>query len=110
MFTVDETVICKRKPFEFNFFLSLFDDQRYVCNLLDEVKNLAYFRKESDLYSFEQSMDFHEIDSHPYVKVFTEVMYGKLKPLVESMYGFTCNHISITASRYKKEGIPFTYN
>lgn len=102
---IDNGTICYNTvPFPTIVFQPLFDSRTYVKSLLNEVRGIEYFRKATDLYCFEQSKDFHDIlDLGPCTKVFMKTMYEKLQPLVESIYGFTCSRISITASRYKQK-------
>lgn len=91
-------------PFRVGIYEDMLANKMLLTDLLNEVTELQYFRKISDLYCFEQSKDFHDIvDLGPAIKCFMEAMYGVMKPCLEDLFDFRCKRISITASRYSQK-------
>lgn len=98
----DDSVVLYSKPFKICIISELLGNSAFTEQLVDEMAQMEWHRKQMDLYEFHQTTDLANLPSNakPALKTFYNMLHNELLPWMKEVTGLPLTRISASCSMY----------
>lgn len=95
----ENTVTLYTDPFTICVTQNFVENEDFIGELVREMRQLEWQRKQIDLYQFHQTTDLVNV-TKPALKTFYETLTNDMLPWMESITGLSLTHVSASCSMY----------